>query len=100
MERRVFERLNCSKNLVIKDLSNNRRYNAFCRDVSGGGVGIKVDFPVRLMHVLELYFNDKNNKEVKFRGKAVWQRQAGRDWIAGISFLPSSRLLDTRLFLE
>ena len=100
MERRIFDRFNCQKDLAIKDLTNNRQYNAVCRDVSGGGVGVEVNFPLRLMHILELSLQKAENAIVKFKGRAVWQKQVGSNWIAGISFLPSSKLLDTRLFLE
>jgi len=100
VERRVFDRFRCEKGLSIKDLTNNRQYNAVCRDVSGGGVGIELESPLRLMHVLELNMQRENSAVLKFKGRAVWQRQIGSVWIAGVSFLPSSKLLDTRLFLE
>jgi len=100
VERRVFDRFSCGRSLSIRDLTNSRQYTAVCRDVSGGGVGVQLESPLRLMHILELNMPRENASPLKFKGRAVWQQQIGPVWVAGISFLPSSKLLDTRLFLE
>jgi len=101
MERRTFERIACgNKRLAVKDLVNMRQFEAQCLDVGGGGIGLELAFPLRLMHVLELKLNTGSSASVKLKGKAVWQKQTGHNWQVGISFLPSSRLLDLRVFLK
>ena len=99
-ERRMFERVPCHKTCVLYDQRGKREYEAYCQDISGGGVKVEVKSPLRLMHPLELRFPRAGRKRLlKLTSRAVWQKENGDRWTVGIEFDSSHHLMDVRMLL-
>lgn len=87
-ERRIFSRLNVYLPVKFKTALLANRGQAYCMNISAGGVKIITDEPVMADSAMELWVNVPNS-ELPFytKGKIVWVKEDRNNlYSAGISF--------------